>query len=620
MIIQYLRKFLLTLKFSENYKILLQNPGRTFIQYWDRFLFAIQQNRNKTQVNSNLSSHHDYYISIIIPVYNGPVKWLKEAIESVLNQSENNWELCIVDDNSTKDDTIQFLKGITDPRIQIKFSPINQGISCALNTGIRMSTGSYLTFLDQDDLLEPDMLKTINEAIQRFHPEVIYSDENLYYQGFPTLFSFSPHFKPDYSPDLLLSHNYITHLMVLKRDILNSCGLFHSEFDGAQDYDLILRVSEYADSICHIRKIQYRWRIHTRSTSNTPDSRGKCTIAGKKVLEEALKRRKISGTVEYNKNCNYYNLKRDIIGSPLISIIISFRDHPEILNRCLESIYRKTTYPAYEILLVDYNNLLKETTVSIKKWLEIFPNLQVIHNPHPFNFSAMSNYAVSESHGEYVVLMNSDIEIISSGWVEALLEHAQREEIGAVGGKLFFPDGRIKHAGIAVGIRGLAGYPHQRFAGNSKGYYNHLDITRNVSTVTNALFMIQKSKYLEIGGFDEVNLNNHLNDIDFCLRLLEKGYMNIFTPHCEAIHAELRLWDCKNNPEKKPGYQKEDEYIRYRHAEILKSGDPWYNPNFSPDSETMRFPWKVSEEKKFGVFRRGKNGRMYYEPIMKIDA
>ena len=606
-------------KLSTNYKFRIQNLIHTFTFFWDRFLFTRNQKCTNTQTGTQ-KSLYNYHISFIIPVYNGSVKWLKEAIESILNQTDNNWQLCIVDDNSTNNDTIQFLKEISDPRIQVTFLSVNQGISHALNTGINMSKGSYVTFLDQDDIVKQEMLKTLNEAIQRFNPDIVYTDESFYYQGFPKIFSFSPHFKSDYSPDLLLSHNYITHLMVLKREILNSCGLFRSEFDGAQDYDLILRASEYANTICHIRKVLYHWRIHPHSTSNAPESGGKCTIAGKKALDETLKRRIIVGTVEHSRTSNFYKIKRTISGSPLISIIIPFKDQPDLMDSCLGSIYRKTSYSCFEIILVDNNSQLEDTKITITKWLKILPNIRVIQYPHSFNYSAINNFAVSRAFGEYIILMNNDIEIISPDWIETLLQHAQREEVGAVGGKLLYKNGSIQHPGIAVGIGGVAGCPHKGFPGTTSGYMNHVIFTRNVSAVTGALLMVETKKYLEIGGLDEINLKISLNDVDFCLRLIEKGYFNVYSPDCEAIHAESISRGEEDTPEKIARFKKEASYLKYRHKEIFKSGDPWYNPNLSLKNEKMRFERSISEEQKYGVFRRGENGRMYYEPVMGIDT
>jgi len=556
-------------------------------------------------------------ISIIIPVYNGPVKWLKQAIDSVLVQNTNNWELIIVDDNSNHNETLEFLKGLSNPKIKVKFLSKNQGISSALNNGIQIATGDYITFLDQDDFLEKDALMAINDAIQKFNPDIIYTDENFYHQGLINSFFYSPHFKSDYSPDLLLTHNYITHLMVLKKEILDSCGFFRTEYDGAQDYDLILRASEIADTICHIRKVLYHWRIHTGSTSNKPKSRDKCTIAGKMVLEDTLRRRKIIGSVEHSEIHNFYRIRRNIVNSPLVSIIIPFKDQSGVLDRCLESIKNKTSYPSYEIILVNNNSELPETDEILLKWLNTLSNIRVIEYPHPFNYSSINNLAVSQSLGKYVLLMNNDIEVISPDWIEALLEHAQRNEVGAVGGKLLYPNGLIQHAGIAVGIGGIAGHPHKSFPGEANGYINHLKITRNVIAVTGALLMVKKSKYLEINGLDEINLKVSLNDVDFCLRLIEKGYLNIYTPYCVAIHAESLSRGYEDSPEKKSRYKKEIDYFLNRHKHIYLSGDPWYNPNFSCQNECLRFARSVPEEKQYGVFQRGRDGRMYYLPIIR---
>jgi len=307
------------------------------------------------------------------------------------------------------------------------------------------------------------------------------------------------------------------------------------------------------------------------------------------------------------------------MNSPLVSIIIPFKDQPDVLDRCLESIKNKTSYHSYEIILVNNNSKLSETDIVILKWSKKLSNIRVIEYPHPFNYSSINNFAVLKSHGEYVVLMNNDIEVISPDWIESLLEHAQRDEVGAVGGKLLYPNGLIQHAGIAVGIGGIAGHPHKLFPGESNGYINHLKITRNVIAVSGALLMVKKSKYFEINGLDEKNFTFSLNDVDFCLRLIEKGYLNIYTPYCKAIHTESLSRGYESSPEKKSQYKKEIDYFLNRHKQIYLSGDPWYNPNFSCQNECLRFTRNVSEDKQYGVFQRGKDGRMYYVPIMRKE-
>lgn len=541
-------------------------------------------------------------ISIIIPVHNAPPQWLKSAIQSVLEQTYSQWELCIVDDASTDTGTTSLLSRIKDPLIHIKTLKTNVGISSATNKAISSSKGDYLTFLDQDDELTRDALIEIVNAVNRYNPDLIYSDEDKFKDSLFGRKYIDAHFKPDYSPDLLLSHNYITHLLVVKRTLMNKVGDLRPEYDGAQDYDLTLRAVESADTICHIRKVLYHWRYHPGSTSHQTESREKCSDAGRRAVEDAIRRRKINAIVEPTKLQNHYRVMRGLKGEPLVSIIIPFNDMPELLETCLHSV-SCTNYPNYEILGINNNSKEEKTFDLMARWSED-QNIRFVDYNMPFNYSEINNYAVRLARGEYLVLLNNDIEILTPCWIEALLGHAQREEVGVVGGKLYYPDGTVQHAGIVVGIKGFAGRPHRRFPGGSTGYFHRLVLTQNVSAVTGALMMVKRSKYLEVGGMDTVNLPISLNDVDFCLRLMEKGYWNVFTPYCEAIHTESVSRGFDTDPRKRERFRKEIKYFTSRHRKILSRGDPFYNPNLSLDDEDFRYrnqPY-LGEEKNMGCF------------------
>lgn len=548
-------------------------------------------------------------ISIIIPVHNGPAKWLNCAIQSVLKQTYSRWELCIVDDSSTEAGTIRLLSGIKDPRIIIKFLKTNVGISSATNAAFSSSKGEYLTFLDQDDELTNDALAEVVNAVNRYNPDLIYSDEDKFSDSLLGRKYIDAHFKPDYSPDLLLSHNYITHLLVMKRVLLDKIGLFRPEYDGAQDYDLTLRAVESADTICHIRRVLYHWRYHRGSTSHQTGSREKCSNAGRRAVEDAIRRRNINAIVEPTKLQNHYRVLRRLKGEPLVSIIIPYNDMPDLLETCLQSITSRTTYPNYEILGINNNSKEEKTFDLMAGWSDNDPRVRFVDHNMPFNYSEINNHAVSFVRGEYLILLNNDIEIITPNWIEALLEHAQREEVGAVGGKLYYPDGTVQHAGIVVGIKGFAGRPHRRFPGESTGYFHRLMLTQNVSAVTGALMMVKRSKYQEVGGMDSINLPISLNDVDFSLRLMEKGYWNVFTPYCEAIHAESISRGLDVDPEKRARFVEEISYFTRRHHKILSQGDPFYNPNLSMDDEAIRYrnlPYS-GEETKTGCYQNISN-------------
>lgn len=577
-----------------------------------RFRSVLKHDRNIYRYNSETGSSpgsainfpETPLISVVIPVHNGPPKWLKCAIQSVLEQTYSRWELCIVDDSSSETGTTRLLSGIKEPRIRIRILETNVGISSATNEAISSSRGEYITFLDQDDELTNNALAEIVNAVNRSNPDLIYSDEDKFLDSMFGRKYIDAHFKPDYSPDLLLSHNYITHLLVVKRTLMDKIGLLRPEYDGAQDYDLTLRAVESADTICHIRKVLYHWRYHRDSTSHQTRSREKCSDAGRRAVEDAIRRRRINAKVEPTQLQNHYRVSRRLEGEPLVSIIIPFIDRHELLETCLHSITSCTTYPNYEILGINNNSKEEKTFGLMARWSYKDRRIRFLDYDVPFNYSEINNHAASLACGEYLILLNNDVEILTPRWIEALLEHAQREEVGAVGGKLYYPDGTIQHAGIVVGIKGFAGRSHRRFPGKSTGYFHRLMLTQNVSAVTGALMMVKKSKYLEVGGMDSINLPVSLNDVDFCLRLMEKGYWNVFTPYCEAIHAESVSRGFDTDPGKQARFEMEIGYFARRHQKILFLGDPFYNPNLSLDDEDIRYrnlPY-LEEEKRMGCF------------------
>jgi glycosyltransferase involved in cell wall biosynthesis len=553
-------------------------------------------------------------VSVVMPVHNGPPKWLERAIQSVLEQTYSRWELCIVDDASTDEGTIRLLASMDNPRIRIKTLKTNVGISSATNEAISFSKGEYFTFLDQDDELTRGALSEIINAVNCYNSDLIYSDEDKFKDSLFGRKYIDAHFKPDYSPDLLLSHNYITHLLVVKRTLMDKIGVLRPEYDGAQDYDLTLRAVESADTICHIRKVLYHWRYHPGSTSHQAESREKCSDAGRRAVEDAARRRNINAIVEPTKLQNHYRVVRRLKGEPLVSIIIPYNDMPELLETCLHSIVSRTTYPNYEILGINNSSKEEKTFDLMAKWSED-QRIHFVDYNMPFNYSGINNYAVRFARGEYLVLLNNDIEILAPSWIEALLEHAQREEVGAVGGKLYYPDSTVQHAGIVVGIRGFAGRPHRRFPSESTGYFHRLMLTQNVSAVTTALMMVKRSKYLEVDGMDSVNLPISLNDVDFCLRLMERGYWNVFTPYCEAIHAESVSRGFDTDPDKCARFEEEIRYFTCRHQKIISQGDPFYNPNLSLDDENIRYrnqPY-LGEKKRMGCFSKLDSSRTEFD-------
>jgi GT2 family glycosyltransferase len=523
-------------------------------------------------------------ISIVMPVYNVDPAWLEAAIKSVEAQLYENWQLCIADDCSTREDTREYLKWIDNPRITVRFLARNKNIAAATNAAIELADGDYLGFLDNDDTLEPDALYEFVKAINEDDPDVIYSDEDFIdLDGRRS----NPHFKPDFCPDLLLSHNYITHFLVIRREIYDRIGPLSSKYDGAQDYDLVLRATEVADRVRHIPRVLYHWRMSAQSTSMDTEAKPLAMVNSRLVLEDTLLRRNIDGEV-LNANMPYFfRVKRKISGSPgpRVSIVIPFRDRPDLLKMCVDSILQKSTYDNYEIIGISNNSESLDTFALMTGYQEQDDRVRFYEFNEPFNFSRIINFGASKASGEHLLLLNNDIEIITWEWIEAMLEHSQRPEVAAVGGKLFYPNNKIQHAGIIVGIGGYAGHAHKHFRSGRNGYFNRINLVQDVSAVTGACMMVEKRIFDELGGFDEKYLKVACNDVDFCLRALEKGYLNVFTPYAQAYHYESITRGYEDTPEKKQRFEKEKAVFQKRHQKILASGDPYYNVNLSLDRE-----------------------------------
>ena len=526
---------------------------------------------------------HKPLISIVMPVYNVDVMWLEKAIESIEAQWYENWELCIADDKSTKYETIDYLKSLDHPQIKVRFLENNCNISCATNAAIELAQGEYIALMDNDDELTPNALYEMVKAINLYDPDFLYSDEDFVsVEGEYA----NPHFKPDWSPDLLLSHNYITHFTCFKRTLLDTAGYFRSEFDGAQDYDLFLRMTEKTDKIHHIPKVLYHWRTIEGSTSADSEAKPEAIERGRKALEEAMQRRSIDATVEHGNLNHYFRVRYMIKDTPLVSIIIPFKDKPELLAMSVNSVLDRSSYENYEIIGIS-NNSEDPKVFELMKELEAKdPRVKFYEYNTEFNYADINNHAVNTyAKGEHVLLLNNDIEVIAPDWIEAMLEHSQREEVGCVGAKLYYPNDTIQHAGVIIGLGGYAGHSHKMYPRESAGYFNRLMAVQNVSAVTAACLMIKKRIYQEIDGMDEVKFKVAYNDVDFCLRVREAGYLNIFTPYAEMYHHESVSRGYETTPEKIARFKTEKEALFERHPDILTNGDPYYNPNLCHDKE-----------------------------------
>lgn len=519
-------------------------------------------------------------ISIVVPAYKTPIKFLREMMDSLIAQTYPNWELCIAD-ASPEDAAMELvLKEYADRDNRIKWNKLKENLGIAENTNaaLAMAEGDYIGLLDHDDMLAVNALFKIAEALEKETDiDVIYTDEDKIRGDVQE--HFQPHFKPDFNPDLLRANNYICHLFVVKRELLEVVGGFRKSFDGAQDYDFIFRCVENAGKIYHIPEILYHWRTHQASTADNPDSKMYAYEAGKRAIEGNLERCGLDGKVSFTKDYGFYRVKYPVQGRPLVSIIIPNKDEKDCLERCINSIIEKTTYNNFEILIVENNSITNEI-FSYYKQLSKKENIRLLAWEKPFNYSAINNYAVKKAKGDYLLFLNNDTEVIAPNWIEEMLGHCQRSETGVVGGKLYYPDGTIQHAGTIVGMGGIAGHMFVDMPGERTGYLHKASLQQNLSAVTAACMMVKREIFEMVLGFDE-ELSVAFNDVDFCLRVRQKGYLVVYDPYVELYHYESKSRGSEDSAEKVRRFQEEIEFMRCRWEKLLKEGDPYYNKNLS---------------------------------------
>lgn len=517
-------------------------------------------------------------ISILVPVYHTPEEFLKQMIQSVRKQTYGNWELCVANADPADRRTAEILAvaASKDPRIKITDVPENEGIAQNTNAALKIAAGEYVGLLDHDDLLTPDALFEVVKAVnEQGRPEALYSDEDKVTTDLSE--HFQPHMKPDFNKDLLRSNNYITHFFVASKNLADRVGGFDGAYNGAQDYDFILRCTEQAEGIVHIPRILYHWRVHKASTADNPASKMYAFDAGKRAIEAHLKRCMEPGTVSHTKDLGFYKVKYPVKGSPLVSIIIPNKDESETLAQCLESIER-SSYQNYEIIIVE-NNSEKEETFAYYEKIQS-DRVRIVFWPDEFNYSAINNFGASEAKGDYLLLLNNDVQVITEDWLEELLSNCQREDVGIVGAKLFYPDDTIQHAGIVIGIGGVAGAVFTGLPGVYSGYLHKASIQQDLSAVTAACMMVKRSVYEELGGLEE-KLKVAFNDVDFCLRARDKGYLVVYNPEVKLYHYESKSRGTEDSKEKIRRFQNEIEYMRSHWLKLLKEGDPMYNPNLT---------------------------------------
>lgn len=530
-------------------------------------------------------------ISIVVPLYRTPEKYLKELIKSVLSQTYPNWELCLADGSGltqaeaagteSADEHRRALLdrcAARDSRIKVKYLEKNLGIAGNTNAGLEMASGDYVGLLDHDDLLAPDALYEIVSRLQgESCPELIYTDEDkIDGEGKE---HFQPNLKPDFNPDLLRANNYICHFLVFSRALLGRVGGIDSRYDGAQDYDFILRCTEQADGICHIPRVLYHWRTHAQSTADNPLSKEYAYEAGRRAIAAHLERCGLQGEVIRKKDFGFYRVRYQVQGTPLVSIIIPNKDEKETLKKCLESVLDKTKYSNYEIIIVE-NNSKTDEIFDYYKEIDGRNRIRVVYWDREFNYSAINNFGARHASGEYLVFLNNDMEIVSEDWLDELLGHCSRPGTGIVGARLYYPDDTIQHAGIIVGIGGIGG---SLFVGMKRGHGGYLhkeSLQQDLSAVTAACMMVSREAFEAVGGLEE-KLAVAFNDVDFCLRVRALGYLVVYDPYVELYHYESKTRGAEDTPEKVRRFQSEIEFMRTRWISILKDGDPYYNKNFS---------------------------------------
>lgn len=587
----FFRKHFRTKSFLKNVKRFITMGPKKMRQYnaeerIQKRSFHIRDEISLVCNEQELQEQRDYRFrnpqkfSIVVPLYNTPELYLRKMIESALSQTYNNLELCLVDASDRKH---SFVRDICkeycyyDKRIIYKKLKKNMGIADNTNAALHISTGDYIVLFDHDDFLHPSALFEVMKAIEEKGADFVYTDENTFHETIDD--AYQPHFKPDFSPDYLRSINYICHLTVFSRELYNQVGGFRREFDGSQDYDMILRLTEKAKQIVHIPKILYFWRAHEASVAMDINAKRYCLDTAKKALAEHLSRMGLEGIVEDNIYDSSYRIHYQLHDKPLISILIPNKDHVKDLRKCLDSIREKTTYKNYEIIIIENNSEQEETFAYYEK-IENIKNIRVIRWEKEFNYSAINNYGATFAKGEYLLLLNNDMEVITPGWLEEMLMFVQREDVGAVGAKLYYADDTIQHAGAILGIGGVAGHSHKYFPKDEPGYFFRPAVVQNLSAVTAACLMIKKLLFDDLGGLDE-QYRVAFNDIDLCMKIRKKGYLIVYTPYAELYHYESISRGAEDTLEKVERFNGEVELFKSKWGKELEDGDPYYNPNLT---------------------------------------
>lgn len=522
----------------------------------------------------------DLVFSVVIPVYKPDLSLLKEAIASIQSQSYPYYEICLADDFSEDVELRDYLTQLADSndKIKLSFRSENGHISAATNSALDLATGDFVIFMDQDDLLAKQTLQWLAyEASENQDAVLLYSDEDKIDENGNR---YEPHFKPEFSPHLLLGQNYISHLTAMKKSLVDDLGGLRVGYEGAQDHDLLIRALPYlnADNVVRIPRVLYHWRAIEGSTASTPDAKGYTNHAAVQSVQDYLDQNELGAIAKAGRGSNTVKINRSIQGNPLVSLLIPTRDGLNVLKPCIESIVDKTEYRNFEILILDNDSEKAETLQFFQEIQNRDARVKVIPCSGEFNFSGINNIGAERAKGDYIALVNNDIEVIEGNWLSEMLSLAVLDDVGCVGAKLLYTDNTIQHGGVILGIGGIAGHSHLHYPANVSGYFERMNLVHEVSAVTAACLLVKTGIYRKVNGLDE-DLKVAFNDVDFCIKVRELGYRNIFTPYAEMYHHESVSRGYEDTPEKQKRFQSEIKKMQQKWGELL-ANDPYYSPSF----------------------------------------
>ncbi len=562
------------------YKVVRKLLGINVFDY-DHWIKNHETDERELKYQRSKKFDREPLFSIIVPVYRPKAQYFQEMIESVMNQTYSNWELCLADGSGEGHYMDGVVKKYAKGDLRVKYTKLegNLGISGNTNKALEMTTGDYIVLGDHDDIFRPDALYEFALALNHDDTiDIMYTDEDKY--DCDKKKRIEPNFKPDYNLDMLRNNNYICHIFVFSRAIYEKVGGFNSEFDGSQDYDMIFRCTEHAKNIKHIPKVLYSWRCHAGSTASNPESKNYAFEAGLRALDAHLERAGVKARTSMMEIPGYHKIVYDVIGNPKVSIIIPNKDHTEDLDKCIRSIAGKQNYTNYEIIIVENNSTEKKTFKYYEDIQKELSCVRVVFWKEEFNYSKINNFGCSFATGEYLLLLNNDTEMIREDCLRELLSFSTRPEVGIVGARLLYDDGSVQHAGVILGLGGVAGHAFAGILGDNKGYFARAIIPQDYCAVTAACLMVRKSIYDEVGGFEE-KLVVAFNDVDFCLKVYSKGYLVVYNPGAELYHYESKSRGYEDTPEKIKRFQKETDFLLTKWKTLIDNGDPNYNVNLS---------------------------------------